>query len=101
GWITMAMLEGKSLLILERDAETATGLVQAIERAGAQVVYAANVLEGLQRLAQIEFDAAVVDCGGEQDWQLIHDRLRQRKFGFVCSQGSQRRGQRGAGGFNP
>jgi CheY-like chemotaxis protein len=79
----MSELQGKCILVLEHDAETATQLVLALEAAGADVVYTANALEALDRPTHFNFNAAVIDCFvSAENWKRIADRLRELKIPF-------------------
>jgi CheY-like chemotaxis protein len=79
----MTALQGKCVLVLEHDAEIATQLVVALERVRADVVYAANTLEALNRLTHFHFNAAVVDCFERTDnRKRISARLLELKIPF-------------------
>ena len=73
----------KCILVLEHDAEIATQLVLALEAARADVVYAANALEALDRLTHFLFNAAVVDCFERTDnRKRVTARLLELKIPF-------------------
>ena len=57
-------LQDLCVLVMIADAADASELVRYVERAGGDVVAAANPFEALQRLRQFVFHAAVVDCSG-------------------------------------
>ena len=75
------------VLVMIADAVDASELVRCVERAGGDVVAAANAYEALQRLKQFVFNAAVVDCSGGAE--SVVEELCARSIPFcVCKSGS-------------
>jgi DNA-binding response OmpR family regulator len=73
-------LSTATVLVLHSNAETAHALVNAVQKANADVIVSANALEALQRVRQFAWHAAVVDGGAGTD--ALADELRHRAVPF-------------------
>ena len=80
-------LQDLCVLVMIADAADASELVRYVERAGGDVVAAANPFEALQRLRQFVFHAAVVDCSGGSETVVAELCARSIPF-CVCKSGS-------------
>ena len=81
-------LRGHSVLIVEDDALIALDIVDCFRRAGASVLTAHRVEDGLRLAGLPELSAAVVDFGlSDGEGTALCDRLRERGIPFVLHSG--------------
>jgi hypothetical protein len=72
------------ILLLERDALTASHLAVGLEKAGADVITADHAVQAMQRLVQFTFSGAVIDYWqGADDRTRVAGRLLQLQVPFV------------------
>jgi hypothetical protein len=63
-----------SILIVEHTPQRAVALVEAIDEAGGDSVYATNRHDAMQRLQNFTFDAAIIDGGDNK--VLVNELMR-------------------------
>ena len=78
------MPEPPCILLLERDAPTASHLVVHLQEVGADVITADHAVQALERLAQLSFAGAVIDYwSGATDRTSVAQRLIQLDVPFI------------------
>ena len=85
----LTVLSGKRILLLEDEVFIAVDLCHALERAGANVLHARTLSQGLEIIEANEFDAAILDVtlGGADTCAPIANALRRVGTPFVLHSG--------------
>jgi DNA-binding response OmpR family regulator len=77
-------LEGKAILVVEREPLIALDLQRALEAAGAEVVVAGNAKEAVSRIRKSRFAAGVIDWHpSSEDHRLVARALKQASVRFL------------------
>ena len=81
-------LQGHAILVVEDEPMIVLDIVQGLRSAGAVVLTAHNLQDGLQLAAQSELSAAVIDIGlGDGEGTALCQCLKQRNIPFVLHTG--------------
>ena len=79
-----ASLEGKTILVVEREPLIALDLQRALEAAGAEVVVAGNAKEAVSRIRTSRFAAGVIDWHpSSEDHRLVARALKKGNVRFL------------------
>jgi CheY-like chemotaxis protein len=77
-------LEGKTILVVEREPLVALDLQRALEAAGAEVVVAGNAKEAVSCIRKSRFAAGVIDWHpSSEDHRLVARALKQASVRFL------------------
>jgi DNA-binding response OmpR family regulator len=77
-------LEGKTILVVEKEPLIALDLQRALEAAGAEVIVARNAKEAVSRIKKSRFAAGVIDWHpSSEDHRLVARALKERKVRFL------------------
>ena len=83
-----AQLAGRSILVVEDEPLIALEIVQCFQRAGASVLSASNLCDGLRLAGHPDLSAAVLDFGfRDGDGTALCERLKGRGIPFVLHSG--------------
>ena len=77
-------LEGKTILVMERESLIALDLQRALEAAGAEVVVTGNAKDAVSRIRKFRFTAGVIDWHPScEDHRLVARALKQGNVRFL------------------
>ena len=94
GWNMGTELSGRSILIVEDEPLIALDIVENFRNAGASVMAAHRLSDGLRLAGHPDLSAAVVDLGlSDGEGTALCERLKERGIPFVLHSGYQHAGE--------
>jgi DNA-binding response OmpR family regulator len=94
GWNMGTELSGRSILIVEDEPLIALDIVENFRNAGASVIAAHRLSDGLRLAGHPDLSAAVVDFGlSDGEGTALCERLKERGIPFVLHSGYHHAGE--------